>query len=306
MSAKASRTAPFFFWLMTVKTRAMDLRTTLLQVDMRSAVGQGCVQWATSEMGDSLPPPPHARTQTSLPNSHHAPTPRCSKPVSLQTTIRLSSAFEPPPEDRHHGHARYLLRLTRPDVACHAALSTRGRAQAREGARELAGESSHFRELGRGAAGDLGHAELLKLGLELIKLAQELLPTLLAELVSLDLDCAQPAHNTDQTQSHLPLLIFRTFETASGVRTRRRTPNSRCSQPDPGRQLPTHVRHSAPLPPLPACIMWKQYRSTHTRYGPVDLRAAPGLLPGGEYQVPARRPSACWHQRVAHGKRTAR
>jgi hypothetical protein len=31
LSANASRTAAFFFWLMTVKTRAMDLRTTLLQ-----------------------------------------------------------------------------------------------------------------------------------------------------------------------------------------------------------------------------------------------------------------------------------
>jgi PDZ domain-containing secreted protein len=31
LSANASRTAVFFFWLITVKTRAMDLRTTLLQ-----------------------------------------------------------------------------------------------------------------------------------------------------------------------------------------------------------------------------------------------------------------------------------
>ena len=48
----------------------------------------------------------------------------------------------------------------------------------------------HLGELGSGATGHLGHAELLELGLELIKLAEELVPTLLAKLVSLNLDCS--------------------------------------------------------------------------------------------------------------------
>ena len=52
------------------------------------------------------------------------------------------------------------------------------------------GRAEHFRKLRGGATGHLGHAELLELGLELIKLAEELVPTLLAKLVSLNLDCS--------------------------------------------------------------------------------------------------------------------
>lgn len=47
-----------------------------------------------------------------------------------------------------------------------------------------------FRKLGRGTTGNLGNAELLKFCLQLIKLAQELIPVLLTELVGLDLDCS--------------------------------------------------------------------------------------------------------------------
>ena len=50
------------------------------------------------------------------------------------------------------------------------------------------GRGEHFRKLGSGATGHLGHTELLELRLQLFQLAQELIPVLLAELVGLHLD----------------------------------------------------------------------------------------------------------------------
>ena len=55
------------------------------------------------------------------------------------------------------------------------------------------GRAEHFRKLRGGATGHLGHTELLELSLELIQLAEELIPVLLAELVGLDLDCTPTA-----------------------------------------------------------------------------------------------------------------
>lgn len=51
------------------------------------------------------------------------------------------------------------------------------------------GRAEHFRKLRGGATGHLSHTELLELSLELIQLAEELIPVLLAKLVGLDLDC---------------------------------------------------------------------------------------------------------------------
>jgi hypothetical protein len=48
----------------------------------------------------------------------------------------------------------------------------------------------HLGKLGRRPTGDLGHAQLLELSLELIQLAEEVLPRLVPQLVRLDLDCA--------------------------------------------------------------------------------------------------------------------
>lgn len=51
------------------------------------------------------------------------------------------------------------------------------------------GREQHFRKLRGGATGHLSHTELLELRLELVQLAEELIPVLLAELVGLHLDC---------------------------------------------------------------------------------------------------------------------